>query len=532
MSIVNVKIPTSSGELSIDLESGRSILFVGANGAGKTRLGVWIEDKISSEKVRRISAHRSLTMSDNLTLISLDRAQSGLSSGLADLGGIKKAHRWKQNPATALLSDYDFLLQALFADHSRASIEYVEQKRFGSDPEIPNTALLKLKDIWECLLPHRKFRLLEAGIKVIPSNGQSEYAGSQMSDGERVIFYLLGHSLLAPKDGILIIDEPELHVHKAILGRLWDLIESARPDCAFIYISHDLDFVVARPAASKYVVRAYEQPNNWEIEELPKNTELPDRVVSELIGSRQPVLFVEGERGSLDAFIYRCAFPNYLIQPIGGCEAVIHAVASFRKNLSLHRIGEVRGCVDADARDVEEIEYLKNQGVFVLSVAEIENVLLKSLVFRNISASLHFSPDEIDDCLKGLTISVLNEAKRDIEMASVRYAIRRLDSTVKKLAPASRTVEDLCSRFINALGSINPADLANEYRIKLQAVIDANDLDGVLSLYDNKGLLNIGARCLGIKGRDQLIEFVGRLLASEKNRSLLQSIQEVLPKIS
>jgi len=63
-----------------------------------------------------------------------------------------------------------------------------------------------------------------------------------MSDGERAIFYFLGQCLLAPADGAVIIDEPEGHVHKAVLGPLWSAIERARPDCAFIYITHESRF--------------------------------------------------------------------------------------------------------------------------------------------------------------------------------------------------------------------------------------------------------------------------------------------------
>ena len=42
------------------------------------------------------------------------------------------------------------------------------------------------------------------------------YNAAEMSDGERVIFYLAGQALAAPKDGIMIADEPELHLHKSI----------------------------------------------------------------------------------------------------------------------------------------------------------------------------------------------------------------------------------------------------------------------------------------------------------------------------
>lgn len=42
------------------------------------------------------------------------------------------------------------------------------------------------------------------------------YNSSEMSDGERVIFYLIGQCLAVPENGIIVIDEPELHLHKSV----------------------------------------------------------------------------------------------------------------------------------------------------------------------------------------------------------------------------------------------------------------------------------------------------------------------------
>ena len=353
-----------------------------------------------------------------------------------------------------------------------------------------------------------------------------------MSDGERVIFYLLGHCLIASEDAVMVIDEPELHVHKAILGRLWDLIESERPDCSFVYITHDLDFVVARPTAAKLVVRAYSADGKWEIEPLPSGTGLPDRVVSELVGSRQPVLFVEGERGSVDATIYRDVYANFLIQPIGSCDAVVHAVASFRQNDELHRIGSVRGCIDADARTFEEVDVLRGQGIYVLPVAEVENILLLPDVFRQIAKQLHFSEEEATDRLERLVDEVARITLNDLETASVRHAVRRLDSKLKRLAPSARSISELAEKFLNLASSVDVGALAAAYRDKLDHAISKRDLVSILGLYDNKGLLSLGARQLGLKGREELTEFVGRLLASRTEGPLLRILREALPDIA
>ena len=67
-----------------------------------------------------------------------------------------------------------------------------------------------------------------------------------MSDGEREIFYFLGEVLSAPANSIIIIDEPENHLHDLILDDLWDKLEQLRTDCTFIYITHKIEFAVSR----------------------------------------------------------------------------------------------------------------------------------------------------------------------------------------------------------------------------------------------------------------------------------------------
>ncbi|MFG5120661.1 AAA family ATPase [Methylorubrum sp. POS3] len=535
MPLAIVTIPTSTGSKEISFDAGRSYIFVGPNGAGKTRLGVYVEEILKGERSRRIAAHRSLTINDKITAINFDRAMQGLKYGRED-GNELYRHmvRWSQKPAVALLDDFDFLMQALFAEQSRTAVQHLNKHRTNSAETPPETLMSKLIGIWGALLPHRHLESLELSIEVQPGKfGQflsPAYPASEMSDGERVIFYLIGQCLLTPPNSVLIIDEPELHIHKAVISRLWDAIEAQRPDCSFLYITHDLDFVLARPAAAKFVVRAYNPPN-WDIELLPENTGLPERVASELVGTRQPVLFVEGDRGSLDTTIYRHVFSDFLIEPIGSCESVIHSVASFKRNGTLHRLGSVRGCVDADARDATEIDHLRSLDVYALPLAEVESLLLLPPVFEEIAKTLEFSDADAKSRLNQLTSDVMTQALAELDMASVRFAGRRLDAELKKLAPSAQTIEDLTDRYQSAVASVNPTALAKSYKDKLSTSIEKQDLAGVLALYDNKGLLSMAARHLGMKGRKELAEYVSRLLPAARGQAMLEAIKSALPKI-
>ena len=69
------------------IDTTLSLLFIGANGSGKTRLGTWIEiTSPQRQLVHRISAQKSLSMPDSTTPVSIEVAEQNLY--LVTLAGI------------------------------------------------------------------------------------------------------------------------------------------------------------------------------------------------------------------------------------------------------------------------------------------------------------------------------------------------------------------------------------------------------------------------------------------------------------
>ncbi len=529
----HVDSPRLSGvPLCLTLENGRSIVIIGANGSGKTRLGVHIEKSFQATSVHRIAAQKSLLLNDKINLISLERADHHLRTGYPEVGqGNKEAHRWGHKPATHFLSDFDAVLQRLFAGHNKVASKHLQERKANPQIPVPTTELEQLKEIWDALLPHRTLQVTDATIDVLlpQRDNTGTYSGSEMSDGERAIFYFLGQCLVAPDNGAIIIDEPEAHIHKAILGPLWDAIEKARPDCGFIYITHDLDFAVARTASLKYFIRSYDfLTSQWDLEELPEDTGLPEHVVAGLLGSRKPVLFVEGEQGSLDLSVYRHQYSGFTIMPIGSCEAVIHSVSSYRASASLHWVG-VRGIVDADHRDASDVAFLKTLDVDVLPVAEIENILLLPDVFTALAEALLCDPTM---ALQQLHILVMNDATANMDQVSARHTIRQLDQRLKRVEVNAKDLVTLTTVYSREIGAIDPAQIFADFKAKLQQSINDNDLAAVLALYDNKGLMGQAASLLGLKNKQQLMEKVIRLLGGDGGSKLRCELTKVLPEIA
>ena len=86
-------------------------------------------------KAHRISAHRALTLKSNVPKINERHALLGLRTGAAKDNATvvlyRSGHRWRGNEATSLLNDFDFLVQALFADQANKALITHQKNRKG-----------------------------------------------------------------------------------------------------------------------------------------------------------------------------------------------------------------------------------------------------------------------------------------------------------------------------------------------------------------------------------------------------------------
>ena len=487
-----ISMPTFSGEKLIQVKQGSSIVFVGANGTGKTRLATHIENLLNLN-AHRVSAHRALALNPLVAKISEKQALLGLRTGFADLNAQvhhRSNNRWQGKAATALLNDFDFLVQALFAEQANKSLETHKKVRAGDHSPADPTKFERLVEIWERLLPHRKLHISGDDIQVSVSGEEDCYPGSEMSDGERAVFYILGQALVAAENSLIIFDEPELHVHRSIMAKLWDEIESVRPDCALVLITHDLDFAASR-IAQKYVIREYKSPSVWNIEEVPKDAGFDEELVTLILGSRKPILFVEGAKSSLDIAIYRCCFPDWTVIPKGSCENVIHSVVTMRCNEKLTRI-TCSGIVDADDYNEKEIQDLSKLGIATLPVSEVENIILLPTVSRAIAETEAYEDEALEQKLENLAEAIFSNLQSDgaIDAVVTRYCRRRIDRLLKKidLSDAS-TVSSLVDKYSKETASLDISEIAKSASRSIQLAIAI-----VRTIFDRKAIHRIGCQ--------------------------------------
>ena len=217
-------------------------------------------------------------------------------------------------------------------------------------------------------------------------------------------------------------------MHKSIQSTLWDKIEAERQDCLFVYLTHDVEFAASRASATKVCLKGY-NGEKWDWYVVPEDAEIPEEIFLEIVGSRKPVLFIEGDRSSLDYFFYPKLYPNFTVVPAGGCENVIHATASFSSDRlkTLHRVSSF-GLVDRDFREPDEVTYLRGLGVFVLELSELENLLLTEEVLSFVADELHRTDfaDIFEKCKKLVLDDMAQNKERLISSICARKVEKKL----------------------------------------------------------------------------------------------------------
>lgn len=507
------------------IEVNQGLVIVGANGTGKTRLGAWIDNN-SPEKnsVLRISAQKLLSIPDDIRPMDLDKSLSDLLCGCRNatseqFGSYKTGHKWQNKPAIIIQDDYTKLLTYLFSEENEVSRKYREDSN-KSECKIPitETKLDKVKRIWEEILPHRKL-IFEGGTiktKSDDANAQS-YHASEMSDGERVVFYLIGQCLSAPANGIIIVDEPELHLHKSIQYTLWNKIEKERKDCLFIYLTHDIEFAVSRNGFEKIWLKNFDG-TNWDWSKLEEVAGIPEELSIEVYGSRRKILLVEGENGKEDVQFYQNIFEDFLVKPCGSCKNVIEYTKSFRRNKDFHSL-EVYGLIDRDRRTNEEIEALEANEIYTLKVAEVEHIFatkeILDIVSTQLAEDVSKQQEKVEDFVFGKLQVELKKQILDRENEEIKFLLGGIDLS-KKTIP-----------LVEFIGlHINENDIHTKIETEFKEILEKKDYTKLLGFYNRKTIASQIGNLFGLK-TDELPSYIVRLSKDDK---FLDNIKKAVSK--
>lgn len=503
---MKVQLPTKKGQPNtnptIDF---KQLVIVGANGAGKTRFGSDIEKRYLGQ-THRISAQKSLSFPPEVSPKSKVRAENEFLYGYYQENQNQEQHvnhknyyRWQNNLNTFLLNDYEKLLVLLHTEEYEESLNFKEGRI-----EKPTTKLDIVQRIWESVLPHRKLHKSAGVVQAYPSGQEaSKYNASEMSDGERVIFYLAGEVISTLANSIIIIDEPEMHIHSSLIKPFFDLIEAERPDCAFVYLTHNIDFAFTRQNAKKIWAKSYEN-NVWDYEVLDENLPIPEQLYLDVLGSRKPIIFLEGDNSSIDYELYEQVYNDNTLKPVGSCEKVVQVVKAFRDQQGFHHI-ESFGIIDRDRRQQADVISLNRNGVWVLDVAEAENLLLIEPIVKEVAG--HMGKD-VNDVFNQVRQNILAFFASQIDnqiLLHYKEMLRR-----KYLALSNFTSQDISSALVeidSTFGGIDKQAIYTQIDTEFKDILTSQNYDAILRVFNLKNALIPNSKVCELTGIRNKLDF-------------------------
>lgn len=526
-----IQLPNKKGAGENEtIQTESNIVIIGANGAGKTRLGSWIETNLQDQiSVHRISAQRALNIPEYATVKNLEQAEKSLFLGRDDQHAVlsnKISSRWGGTPEIYLLNDYDQLLSTLFARTTKRDSEYTKTaKEKGLFIPVPDSEIDIIIRLWKDIMPQREISFVDSKV-MAKKEGQAEYHGKGMSDGERVTLYLIGQCLSAPDNSIVIVDEPEIHLHKSLMARLWNKIEEECPNKLLVFITHDLDFASSRKEAKKFWIKEYNGGTSWVWDEIPDVEEIPENLLIEILGNRKNIIFIEGEKSSYDVILYQAAFPDYHIVPRGGCRKVIESTKAMRGTPSLSHL-KAYGIIDSDYRTDEEIQALKKAGIYTIDVAEVENLFCIEPLLRIVASNQQLDEDTVVQNVSSHIIKCLKD-EFDVQVSS--RAESEIQFRLKAYTKQAHSKKGLEDGIVSLLASFDVNSIYARSQTLYEQAINENNLEKALKLYNpkRKNLNEKISEFFGLS-KNGYIELLVRLLKSNRKTEIVTAIQQFTP---
>ena len=356
-------------------------VIIGANGAGKSSLINELR-KNSIDEMYVLPAQKLLYF----VLKIHDRNEITRERYIQDLKEVDLKYETIDLYPTKIENDFSNtftkLITLLVKDYTD-----IVTRRSRKEKNLPVALLDRVEQIWNQIFPEITFnpesnhRVLE-----VVRNG-SKYSINGLSDGERCILFYIGNVLLAPENSYIIVDEPETFLNAAIYNELWDLLISERSDCQFVFASHNMDFVQSRTNATYMWCKKFEAPYDLDYEKLEESQEFPLSLLTEVSGTRKPILFCEGTKTSIDYKIYSKLFSKFcFVKPVQGHKQVIQHTRAYN-NLNKMHGNKAYGIIDYDWMEETKIAKYKKKNIFVLPFNEIEMLLVDESIVKSVLAS-------------------------------------------------------------------------------------------------------------------------------------------------
>lgn len=382
------------------------------------------------------------------------------------------------------------------------------------------------------ILPHLKFLGVDTKEKtlIFDSTGTT-LSFNQLSGGEREIAFVVGQiERFELSNGVLTIDEPELHLNpemvRAWISYLRDTVEEGQTWIA----THSMEAVEAAGLECTFVIEK-DQLTKQVSHVATLDNEPALSILSSAIGSpafsltKKAFIFIEGERQGVerDKFyrLYGTIEPASEIRFMegGGCRDVERKVEACRilseeADQQLH----IGGIIDRDFRSEEELNRLRELGLFILPYHEIENAFLYPPVLQILVKS-----NGIDNTPQELIKMASNKVagKWIIERAKYRAAVKIINkrsidvfwSQLKWEEINGKSIDELAPPQFECLNEADKETLKEELISSISAYSDICDSKQLWSGCDGKQVISVLPGMLGFSKQIALVNNVCSILS-------------------
>jgi ABC-type lipoprotein export system ATPase subunit len=512
-----LSLPQVTGaSLDLTLNVGEYLFILGANGTGKSNLMHRFFTSNPSN-TRRITAHRQTWFSaSELTLTAEQRRSVGVNIQSYDTNS---EARWRDpySEQRANVSIYDLVdaenvrARSITDAVDRNDINLAQTLSKKDAPIKVINELLRLSNIPIVISVQQNDRV------TVVKNGSAPYGISELSDGERNALLIAADVLTVKAGTLLLIDEPERHLHRSIISPLLTLLFEKRPDCAFIVSTHEIMLPLDNPKARTLLLRNCTYNGNsvsaWDADLLPPEAQIDDNTKKDILGGRRKLLFIEGTDQSLDKPLYGLVFPSISIIAKSGCREVESAVYGIRGASELHWL-RAFGIVDNDRRTQADIDRLKANGIYALSVFSVESIYYHPEVQRRV-AERHstVTGEDAHTRLANAKSAALEAVKPHVHRLSRRAVEKAVREDILQRLPGQPEIT--AGTPINF--SIDIAAVVGAESARFQESIDAGNLSEIIARYavrETPALTEIAKR-LGFQSREQYESAVRKLLMDD-----------------
>lgn len=494
--------------------TSHQVLVIGANGAGKSRFTRRMAEQ-SPAPVFSLSPLRALYGA------YVSDAQAESIDGLYARAVAQLPLATTAVPPT----EGERLMALMLAEEMAALLAFKLEGRSG---DLPVTKIDRVLELWREIFPDNEVLRANGSLLFMNAAGDGR-SQLKLSPGERLVLYYFGAVMFAPQGALIPIESPELFLHPSTLRRVWDKVESLRPDCTFVYTTHDLDFAATRSAATTIWVRGCDgEARVFDYTLLPPDSPLREDMYLAILGARRPVLFIEGDNThSIDFKLYPLIFPQHTVKALGSCDRVIESTRVFNSLEAFHHLDSL-GIVDRDRRSEQEIAYLRRKKIMVPEVAEIENLLMVEGVIRIVAEVHRRDPERAFNKVKDAVIAMFSAELRQQALQHTRHQVKhvmehRIDGRFSSISKLEEHMADLVEE-------INPRAIYEQLCQEFRSYVKRGDYGSILRVYNQKSMVgqsNVGPLTGTGDKRGYLAAVLailkGSTAASEKLRRVLRA---------